>query len=102
MAIKVRYLSAGAEYGGKTTFERNLDVTIVSMYVSVASLFVIPVHIAAPDSAPALPAHLWLAVYSQSKQAVDPFPVRTVVGIIAVQLASPAARLSHSPGRLRG
>ena len=79
LAIKVRYLSAGAEYGGKTTFERNLDVTIVSMYVSVASLFVIPVRITEPDSAPAFPAHLLLAVYSQSKQAVDSLPVWTVV-----------------------
>ena len=64
-------------------------VPIVAYFVDVNCLVVAP------------PFHI-LAVYSQSKRAVDLSPVWTVVGIIAVQFASPAARFSHSPGRLRG
>ena len=102
LAVKIRYLSANAECGGKITFGTLLDATIVSMYVSVVSFYAVPVRIAGAGPAPAVPAHLPLAVYSQSKQAVDLTPGWTVVGIIAVQFASSAARLSHSPGRLRG
>ena len=74
----------------------------MSMHVSVVSSYVILVCIAGADPAPAVPAHLLLAIYSQSKQAVASSLVWTVVKKFPVLFSPLATRPSHSPGRLRG
>ena len=78
------------------------EATIVSMHVSVVSSYAVLVCVAGADAAPAVPAHLLLAIYSQSKQAVASSLVWTVVRNSPVLFSPLATRPSHSPGRLRG